>query len=84
MKQSFKYAKSHLKKQTESVPCWKIDKVLNVLMSVRFKEKCKLSRKLRNDADIFLVLLACPKRISDFHLSSLKIYNNGSMTINPS
>lgn len=87
LKQLFKYAKSHLKKQSVSVPCWKIDKVLSVLMSKKFKERCKFNSKLRNDADMFLVLLACPKRISefsDFRLSSLKFYKNGSMSIHPS
>ena len=65
------YAKTHLKEPVPFLPDWDVEKVLKYLNSSVFLRQSQVDRFLRMKADFFLLLLACPCRISECQAASL-------------
>ena len=80
------YAKVNCKKTTCFFPVWSIDKVMNLFQSSEFKNKCLSDVHLSLIKDFFLILMACPKRISEFKALTIQeiiFHSDDSVTLVP-
>ena len=71
IKDLLQFTKSHQIKQNKQFPFWNLDRVLEMLSSSQFKALCVKNPSLYFKKVIFLVLLASPKRITEFKSISL-------------
>ena len=67
----FKHCKSHYKRPSNYFPNWDPDKVILHISSVEYNTKCKTDFVMQGKKTLFLMALACPKRIAEFHATSL-------------
>ena len=71
MKALLQYTKSHNIKIRNKFPFWNLDKILEMFTSTQFKNLCKKNTNIYFKKVIFLILLASPRRISEFQALSL-------------
>ena len=86
MESIFTFAKVNCKKRDSYFPSWSLDKVMGMFESDTYKSLCLRNLEYSLLKDFFLVLMACPKRISEFHLLSISeivYHNDGSVTLKP-
>ena len=83
----FKSAKSKARSQNKCKKVeWDLELVLRMLDSRKFLEACASDWKLRFMSDFFLVLVANPLRISEFHslvVENIDFKANGSVCLKP-
>ena len=71
IKDLLQYTRSHNIKANQQFPYWKLDQVLEMLTSSQFRKLCNKDHSIFFKKVMFLILLASPKRISEFHALSL-------------
>ena len=77
----FRHCKSHYKKPAPFFPKWDADKIITLISSEDFTNKCISDFSLLTNKTIFLVALACPKRITEFQAISIPDSNIDSNKI---
>ena len=86
LKTIFTFAKVNFKKEEKYFPCWSLDKVVEMFKSREFKCLCIQNIEYSLLKDFFLILMACPKRISEFQaltIPEIKFFKDGSVILAP-